>query len=101
MKFCYSSNFTLPKQSQRSRSYKTGLDLWDCFGREKTLSYNRRNKVINKTNNNNSNGCQKPNVRQYKVISFQLHVMLVVAISNDLDMGSLIVRVTFMTMFKK
>ena len=42
--------FTLPKQSQRSRSvlatsYKTDLDLWDCFGRKKTLSYNRRNTV--------------------------------------------------------
>ena len=27
------------------RSYKMDLDLWDCFGRKKTLSYNRRNTV--------------------------------------------------------
>ena len=26
-------------------SYKTDIDLWDCFGRKKTLSYNRRNMV--------------------------------------------------------
>ena len=26
--------------------YKTDLDLWDCFGRKKTLSYNRRNAVF-------------------------------------------------------
>ena len=26
-------------------SYKTDLDLWDCFGRKKTLSYNQRNTV--------------------------------------------------------
>ena len=26
-------------------SYKTDLDLWDCFGRKKTPSHNRRNTV--------------------------------------------------------
>ena len=26
-------------------SYKMDLDLWDCFGRKKTLSYNLRNTV--------------------------------------------------------
>ena len=26
-------------------SYKMDLDLWDCFGRKITLSYNRRNMV--------------------------------------------------------
>ena len=26
-------------------SYKMDLDLWDCFGRKKTPSYNRRNTV--------------------------------------------------------
>ena len=36
MKFCYNTNFTLPKQSQRSRSVlQADLDLWDCFGRKK------------------------------------------------------------------
>ena len=39
MKFCYNTKFTLPKQSQRSRSL--GL-----FWKEKTLSYNRRNTVL-------------------------------------------------------
>ena len=33
MKFCYNTNFTLD------------LDLWDCFGRKKTPSYNQRNTV--------------------------------------------------------
>ena len=28
-------------------SYKTDLDLWDCFGREKPPSYKRRNMVSN------------------------------------------------------
>ena len=40
MKFCYNTNFTLPKQSQRSRSV-----LQDCFGRKKTPSYIQRNTV--------------------------------------------------------
>ena len=26
-------------------SYKTDLDLWDCFGKDKSLSYNQRNMV--------------------------------------------------------
>ena len=26
-------------------SYKMDLDVWDCFGRKRTLSYNRRNMV--------------------------------------------------------
>ena len=36
MKFCYNTNSTLPKQCQSSRSYKTDLELLDCFGRKKT-----------------------------------------------------------------
>ena len=43
MKFCNNTNFTLPKQSQRSRSIlqdrSRSLGL---FWKEKTLSYNRR-----------------------------------------------------------
>ena len=36
MQFCCNTGFTLPKQSQRSRSSdKTDLDFWDCFGRKK------------------------------------------------------------------
>ena len=27
-------------------SYRTNLDLWDCFGRIKTLFYNPRNRVV-------------------------------------------------------
>ena len=46
MKFCYNTNFTLPKQSQRSRSVlqdrSRSLGL---FWKEKTLSYNRINTV--------------------------------------------------------
>ena len=45
MKFCYNTNFTLPKQKDIDPSCKMDLDLWDCFGREKTSSYNRRNTV--------------------------------------------------------
>ena len=26
-------------------SYKMKLDLWNCFGRKKTLSYNRKNMI--------------------------------------------------------
>ena len=47
MKFCYNTNFTLPKQSQRSRSIlKDGSWSLGLFWKEKTLSYNRRNTVI-------------------------------------------------------
>ena len=46
MKFCYNTNFTLPKQSQRSRSVlqdrSRSLGL---FWKEKAPSYNRRNTV--------------------------------------------------------
>ena len=44
MKFCYNTNFTLPKNPQNpDLSYKTDLDLWNCFGRKKTPSYSLRN----------------------------------------------------------
>ena len=47
MKFCYNTNFTLPKNPKDlDLSYKTDLDLWDCFGRKKNPSYNQRNTVI-------------------------------------------------------
>ena len=47
MKFCYNINFTLPKQSQRSRSIlQDGSRSFGSFWKEKTLSYNRRNTVL-------------------------------------------------------
>ena len=46
MKFCYNTNFTLPKQSQRPRSIlQDGSRSLGLFRKEKTLSYNRRNTV--------------------------------------------------------
>ena len=46
MKFCYNTNFTLLRQSQRSRAVlqdeSRSLGL---FWKEKTLSYNQRNTV--------------------------------------------------------
>ena len=46
MKFCYNTNFTLPKQSQRSRSVsQDGSRSFGLFWKEKTPSYNRRNTV--------------------------------------------------------
>ena len=47
MKFCYNNNFTLPKQSQRSRSIlQDGSRSLGLFWKEKTPSYNRRNTVL-------------------------------------------------------
>ena len=47
MKFRYITNFTfLNNPKDLDLSYKTDLDLLDCFGRKKTLSYNRRNMVV-------------------------------------------------------
>ena len=47
MKFCYNTNSTLPKQCHDlDPSYKTDLELLDCFGRKKAPSYNRRNTVV-------------------------------------------------------
>ena len=47
MKFCYNTNFTLPKQSQRSRSIlPDGSRSLSLFWKEKTLSYNQRNTVF-------------------------------------------------------
>ena len=46
MKFCYNTNFTLPKQSQRPRSIlQDGSRSLGLFRKEKTPSYNRRNTV--------------------------------------------------------
>ena len=47
MNFCYNTNFTLPKQSQRSRSVlQDGSRSVGLFWKEKTPSYNRKNTVI-------------------------------------------------------
>ena len=47
MKFCYNTKFTLPKQSQRSRSVlQDGSRSLGLFWKEKAPSYNRRNMVI-------------------------------------------------------
>ena len=47
MKFCYNTNFTLPKQSQRSRSVlQDGYWSLGLFWKDKTLSYNRRNQYL-------------------------------------------------------
>ena len=44
MKFCYNTNFTLPKQSQRSRSVlQDGSKYLGLFWTEKTTSYKQRN----------------------------------------------------------
>ena len=46
MKFCYNTNFTLPKQSKRSRSiFQDGSRSLGLFWKENNLSYNRRNTV--------------------------------------------------------
>ena len=46
MKFCYNTDFTLPKQSQRSRSVlQDGSRSLELFWKEKTPSYNQRNTV--------------------------------------------------------
>ena len=47
MKFCNNTNFTLPKQSQRSRSVsQDGSRSLGLFWKRKTLSYNRINTVL-------------------------------------------------------
>ena len=47
MKFCYNTNFTLPKQSQRSRSvFQDGSRSLGLFWKENNPSYNRRNTVL-------------------------------------------------------
>ena len=46
MKFCYNMHFTLPKQSQRSRSVLyDGSRILGLFWKVKTLSYHQRNMV--------------------------------------------------------
>ena len=47
MKFRYNTNFTLPKQSQGSKSVlQDGPRSLVLFWKEKNLSYNRRNTVL-------------------------------------------------------
>ena len=49
MNFCYNSNFTLPKQSQRSRSvFQDGSRSLGLFWKENNPSYNQRNTVVEK-----------------------------------------------------
>ena len=45
VKFCYNTSLTFLNEAL-DLSYKMDLDFWNCFGRKKTLSYNRRNKVV-------------------------------------------------------
>ena len=46
MKFCYDTSFTLPKTPKDlDPSYKTDLNLWDCFGRKENPSYNHSTAV--------------------------------------------------------
>ena len=46
MKFCYNTNFILPKQSQRSRSvFQDGSRSLGLFWKENNPSYNQRNTV--------------------------------------------------------
>ena len=46
MKFCYNTNFTFRKQSQRSRSIlQDGSKSLGLFWKEKTPPYNRRNTI--------------------------------------------------------
>ena len=48
MKFWYNINFTLPKQSERSRSvFQDGSRSLGLFWKESNLSYNQRNTVCN------------------------------------------------------
>ena len=47
MKFCYNTSFIfLNNPKYLDPSYKMDLDIWDCFGRKKTPSYNQRNTVM-------------------------------------------------------
>ena len=47
MKFCYIPILPfLNNPKDLDPSYKMDLDLWDCLGRKKTLSYNQRNTVV-------------------------------------------------------
>ena len=47
MKFCNNTNFTLPKQSQRSRSVlEDGSRSLGLFWKENSPSYNQRNTVV-------------------------------------------------------
>ena len=47
MKFCHNTNFTLPKQSQRSRSvFQDGSRSLGLFWKDNNPSYNRRNTVL-------------------------------------------------------
>ena len=46
MKFCYNTNLPfLDNPKDLDPSYKTNLDLWDCFGKKNIPSYNQRNMV--------------------------------------------------------
>ena len=46
MKICYEIGFPFENNPRNlDPSYKMDLDFWDCFGREKLLSLNRRNMV--------------------------------------------------------
>ena len=47
-------SFTLPKNPKDlDQYYKTDLDFEDCFGRKKTLTYDRRNTVLGAASDKN------------------------------------------------
>ena len=49
MKFCYKKGFPVQNSTQNlDLSYKTDLDIWDCFERKNNPSYSGRNTVLKK-----------------------------------------------------
>ena len=49
MKFCYNTNSIVPllnNPKDLDPNYKTDLELWDRFGRKKTVSYDQRDMLI-------------------------------------------------------
>ena len=60
MKFRHNTNFTLPKQFQRSRSvFQDGSRFLGLFWKENNLSYNRRNTVLQLTHTSKSSNALK------------------------------------------
>ena len=46
MKICYEFCPFLNNYKDLDPSYETDLDFWDCFGKKKNPSYNRRNAIL-------------------------------------------------------
>ena len=92
MKFCYNTNFTLPKQCQRSRSvFQDGSRSLGLFWNETNPSYNRRN-TVNRTctypaaPKNTAQACERSSIGRFSRLNTRNIPLLITGVLRTLSL---------------